>query len=986
MHMFSRSVSCLLIASAPAQALLSDINPTLGNNGSFGPYEAAVAAQSVLYFPGNRWDSGTELWRSDGTVAGTRLVRDFVPGNTGLLQGLTTNGTLVFGTNANQIVRSDGTEAGTYAIGSYVILEAPPVPAGSRVIWVTRNGIQKDLWASDGTSTTPVLLLTAQVLDDPVSAGARAFFAAGDATIGRELWYTDGTPAGTVMLDVAPGPGSVEPGNLAPDGAGGVWFSAQTQAFGSEPWHSDGTLAGTQQVYDVWPGSFGSDPREFCAVGTRAYFSARSSVATGVELWVSDVILGNTWQVLDIAPGQADSLPRNIHAIPAIGKVVFSATEPVAGREVWVSDGSLAGTQRLGDFDPGTANGNDGHNVRAAWLGGALWFSSRAPGLGYELYRSDGTPAGTVLARDLWPGPESSGPRPLGEVNGSILFSASAPSIGVELWKATPPATAPTLLAEFHPERPESSFATYVTPLRAAAASLDGRQHFAAWHPSSGIEPYVHDGTPAGTTLVGQVTPGSGGRSRLLTATSTHVYYETTSDGLGANARLVAVGRSGGPVVLRNGVTEHFAVLRDRLIFSQVGAGESEPMITDGTVAGTVRIADVRPGAASSNPTAFATVGDRVWFFADNGVAGHELWTTDGTAAGTSLLVDIVPGAAGVSVPWMLAGSSHAFFRSGGAVWATDGTAAGTVQGPAVPFGFERVVLDDAIVLVAGNQLWRADGTAAGTFVLAQSDLVTGEPIRNLCVARGLAFCVMQRQAVGPQLWRTDGTVAGTSSVLTLHPSPFVPAPQLATAGLGHLACALTDPVVGNELFISDGTVAGTTLVVDAQPGSAPSNPVFPLGDTTAGGRFTWWADTVATGLEPWSVPLASFGGSDFDHYGVGCPGTNGVPHVQGDGLPILGSPRLAWQLRNARPSSIALLVVGFTRVPGPSPCTLLNSADVSVALFVDAFGRAEYSLPVPTTASLASATLSAQFVVLDPLGILGLAAATAAVEALIGR
>jgi ELWxxDGT repeat protein len=965
--------------------MLRDINPTRGSNGSLAVYEA-VTAQNVLYFPGNRWDTGTELWRSDGTVFGTRLVRDLALGTPlGQVQLLCTNGTLVFFTGYQQVFRSDGTEAGTYAIGGYVQPESRPVTAGAGTVWAVRNTATQltELWASDGTTPTPVLLLAATNIDDPVPSGARAYFAAQDLANGWELWHTDGTPAGTVRIDLVPGVGSANPTNLGSDGAGGVWFAATVSGLGAELWHSDGTSAGTQFVVELNPGIFGSDPQDFRALGSLTFFTAIGPA--GRELWVTNGTAAGTQQVRDIAPGNASSTPMGMLAVPALGRVVFSATDPVAGREPWVSDGTAAGTLRLADINPGNADSDDGYSLRASWLGGKVWFAATSAALGRELYRTDGTPAGTALVADLVPGTVDSDPRPLGQVGGTVLFSIYQPGSGVELWKLVPPATVPTMLGDFHPGRPESSFASYPAPLVTHTAALDGRQHFAAFNPGFGTEPHAHDGTRTGTVLVGQVAPSSAGFSRLLAASSTHVYYEATDDSLGGNPRLVAVPRNGPPLTLRNGVVMGFAVLRDRLVFGQQGT-DSEPMITDGTVAGTVRIADVRPGTASSLPTTFATMGERVFFFADDGVAGRELWVTDGTGAGTALAVDCVPGPASSGASFMVAGTTRLYFRSSGVLWSSNGTAAGTNQFPAVPFLGDSAMLGDVLIAACGNQLWRADGTAAGTFVLAQSDSPSSEPIRYTCAARGRVFCSVLRAATGPQLWATDGTVAGTGSVLSLHPQPQFTPPRVAAAGLGHVAVARATATTGTELWVTDGTPNGAVLVVDAQPGSAPSNPVFAAGDSTAGGRFTWWADTVWAGLEPWSVPLTNFGGSDFDLYGVGCPGMRGVPHIQGDGLPILGSS-FAYQLRHAAPSAPTLLLLGLARTPASGPCQLLNNGEVLVLTTTDVLGQTEHAIAVPASTSLDGLEVHGQFLVLDSAGaFLGFAAVSAGLTALIGR
>src|SRR6185312_16097683 len=66
-----------------------------------------------------------------------------------------------------------------------------------------------------------------------------------------------------------------------------------------------------------------------------------------------------------------------------------------------------------------------------------------------------------------------------------------------------------------------------------------------------------------------------------------------------------------------------------------------EPWRSDGTVAGSARVADVALGAPGSEPQEFVAVGDTVYFTAARPDVGRELWRSDGTADGTSLVVDL---------------------------------------------------------------------------------------------------------------------------------------------------------------------------------------------------------------------------------------------------------------------------------------------------------------------------------------------------------
>src|SRR4051812_30337093 len=78
-----------------AAQLLTDINTTPAGVEVAG---SIVELQGVAYFPGIEGTTGTELWRSDGTKAGTFLVKDIRPGVDGSspLYLINVNGTLFF--------------------------------------------------------------------------------------------------------------------------------------------------------------------------------------------------------------------------------------------------------------------------------------------------------------------------------------------------------------------------------------------------------------------------------------------------------------------------------------------------------------------------------------------------------------------------------------------------------------------------------------------------------------------------------------------------------------------------------------------------------------------------------------------------------------------------------------------------------------------------------------------------------------------------
>ncbi|MBI3461826.1 MAG: hypothetical protein HY000_02030 [Planctomycetes bacterium] len=125
----------------------------------------------------------------------------------------------------------------------------------------------------------------------PIVAGDLAFFFAEEVATGRELWKTDGTPAGTSLVkDIWPGPdGAVDFIEATEVAALGdeIFFQARTSIIDNELWKSDGTVEGTVRVKDIREGTSGSNPQWLTPMGDKLFFVA-STPAGGTELWKTD--------------------------------------------------------------------------------------------------------------------------------------------------------------------------------------------------------------------------------------------------------------------------------------------------------------------------------------------------------------------------------------------------------------------------------------------------------------------------------------------------------------------------------------------------------------------------------------------------------------------------------------------------------------------------------------------------------------------------
>lgn len=385
-----------LSAVAQIPTLVKDINPT-GNSG----VASLTCFGGGVYFSANDGVNGIELWKTDGTEAGTVMVKDLNPG-TG--HGVPANfmvfdGLLHFnatdGVNGVQIWRTDGTESGTQVVLSIADVD-------SLIEWAEFA-----------------------VLDDLI------FFRGRDAAHGNELWSTDGTAAGTqLFLDIEPGTqasGVDDP--MAYNG--NLYFEASNATYGPEPWISDGTVAGTHVIAETipGPGSSGTSPSRFTAAGGLVFFRAGTS-ATGDELWATDGTSTGTGLVRDIYPGTNSSLPS--YLIEHNGQLHLRAF-PVAGASsalIWQSDGTLAGTVSLPTFGYTNPDNICSH-------GGTLYFTAIGSSTYRQLWRTDGTAPGT--SEILFPGSDVNSPfstaTTMLSCNGDLFFRANyMTAVGQELY------------------------------------------------------------------------------------------------------------------------------------------------------------------------------------------------------------------------------------------------------------------------------------------------------------------------------------------------------------------------------------------------------------------------------------------------------------------------------------------------------------------------------------------------------------------------
>lgn len=830
--------------STGAVAMVKDINPGPGSSS----IQYLTVVNGAAFFQAFTPRDGWELWRSDGTAAGTRLVKDIWPGVGGSYPStlMKLDGRLLFGACSAQgdcgLWRSDGTAAGTTVVKGGLQLnvgtDAPGVELGGRLYFGASEsgGAGYELWSSDGTAAGTTLVKDifpgggngyawSSYPSRLVVSGSVLFFTARDAS-GTELWKSDGTAAGTAMVkDLWPGasswgdPNGSYPVDLAAVGGQLVFAAYYDQSWTRYLFRSDGTEGGTVRLRDAEGGMYpcsdyysgGPVPP---AVMAGSLFLAASYGGSGCELWKTDGTDAGTVLVKDIWPGTDyygygnPSYPRNLTVVD--GSVFFTAKDDVNGRELWKSNGTDAGTMLVRDITPSAIDPYGSYGpANLAAAGPLLLFSADDGTTGGELWRSDGTGAGTVLAKDIWASTDSSGPKDLAEMNG-VIYLAARSGDHWALWRSDGTEAGTKKLME----APEVACWPAVGKLTA----VGDRLFFYSCN-SGRVELWTSDGTVAGTQFVATFDSLDS-----LVGYKGEVYFGgyTYTDGGGL---WKSDGTAAGTVRIGSAMPYQMTVVGDTLYFSaDDGITGFELWKTDGTVAGTGLVKDIYPGMAwesypnSSYPRHLMALGARrLLFFAWTADVGVELWSSDGTAAGTRLVKDIWPGEYGSSglmpedsddlygqgAPLFTEYQGKLWFvgcdaDAGCEPWSTDGTTAGTTRlkdilpGPASSAfsyfmwgmyprysGPRFGTLNGALFFGAysggsGFELWKSDGTEAGTQLLQElipGDGYSASLFDSFTAASGTLFFIGCKsnnydRFQDCNLWKTDGTEDGTELAL----------------------------------------------------------------------------------------------------------------------------------------------------------------------------------------------------------------------------
>ena len=691
--------------------------------------------------------SGRELWVSDGTHAGTQIVREFVDGlGNSRITGYTAFQNLLFFVRTNEngqweLWRTDGTNNETILIKSVKPRAAQPGPPQAlqvfqdHLFFFAANDSIHGLWKSDGTSSgTQLIFSTPPGFSKIIPHPDKLYFltASPSNRDGTALWTSNGLLWDLTLIKDFENYEVTE---------ASVLFESIYLAGNKSLWISDGSKDGTHLLKTKDHDGFVF--HEWEALGDQAI------IRFGSQIWISDGTPQHTLPINSCKLPKANFLFSHLvpNKVLTLGNYGFFAgyanTDSKKDVELWITDGTETGTRRFKDLNDVPVDASLellGKNEQQ------MFFRSRTS-IGTELWRSDGTTEGSYTVKDLCPGPADSNPGKGTFVGKDWYFPASncrESEPFLSLWKTDGTEAGTDLIRDIRLGTHDMSFSNMTT--------ANGKLFFAASDTASdelNIELWVSDGTEVGTFKLKEIVPGSG-----------YGFYS---------------------------YPDQFIALEDKVIFVADDGDEHgvELWVSDGTSSGTYMIKDIYEGPLNglSYQPQFTLYDNQLIFVGEDSRGGRrEIWKTDGTTNGTSIIKNVAP-TEFKDAPIILGQTkdelifSHTVYvKYAYNICTTKGTDISTSIIPEYRFikiknsPVDYDVLPDYTVFMArlnsdeDSELWRTDGTAAGTLKLTNHATSQGNTtFSDFIYYKGITYFLARENRKNSRvIWQSDGSPEGT--------------------------------------------------------------------------------------------------------------------------------------------------------------------------------------------------------------------------------
>lgn len=818
-------------------------------------------------------DNGREVWITNGTAAGTRMVVDTRTGSVSSDPfGFTALGErlLFWARDSDNLyrpysVRSDGTEL--TRLTSFVSLDNTTGFAivGSQAIFCAGTSGNAHVYRTDGTAAGTLEGASIYTATQLISNGTTALCVAYDTgPSSPSLFSVDENTGGLTQLAHVGSSSAFMLGNVA-----------VFRGVNGQPWITDFTVAGTRQMATLSLGTgeitrairIDANQIALCILGYVYVYNASTQVMNGP---IDSSIYPTSVEELSALNGKLYFTGRGLNASVERGMLVrWDPTTPAAAAVTIHTRFALS-------------SGYKPTPRRLSVVNGKLMFFSTDTNGNAGLFTSDGTAAGTtIMLSQANGGPgqryltDPNQEKPFDVVNNVAYFAGFARAAGEELWRSDGTTAGTYLTRDILTttldanDAPSAFLGNDDSWLR--SAEFNGKHYFGADDGIHGRELWATDGTATGTELVADLAPGGLASSPGEMVTCNGSLYFTgysnavpgarvlyKSDGTAAGTQEVRTSVAGGYTIVRDPLRPSIAVVGNRIAFYGQSAStyaQNGIWFSDGTTAGTNLVGNTFefPNYQPNSSLALTVVGDKLYFIVENGdtqfIARH-----DGT------------GWVGINNSFnpaeLTAVGDKLFFRNFAGYTATPRVAvvdAGTAASRSITVNLGNVYEIEAVdgqLYFSGYEsstsryrLARTDGTT--TVVLNDAALAFGEYPKNMRSIGGKLWfsASVPEPWTGREPWVSDGTSGGTFMIADVESGP--PAsqerPDYFDGRDGYVYFQATTAAFGTELYRSNGQAGNLELVWDTVPGPGSGTP-GPF--MHAGHRSLLWATDAEVGRE----------------------------------------------------------------------------------------------------------------------------------------
>jgi ELWxxDGT repeat protein len=694
------------------------------------------------------------------------------------------------------------------------------------------------------------------------------FFVADDGINGEELWKTDGTEKGTIIVKNI----GFEHFRSFPKELthlnGMLYFTANDEKHGNELWKSDGTELGTVLVKDINKGKSSSQPSLLTAYNQQLYFVVNENGLYST-IWQSN---GSESGTISVAKIQQGNDKIKISSLVPAGRFMFLIGEINGKLALWSLEKGNNQLTFIKVFETKAYENKEAFST----INESLVFAACNEKNNEELWISDGTKEGTKLLKEILIGAKPSSPKHFFKHQDKVYFSVNNTKNEAELWQTDGSLNGTKLIKKIGSKANNILDIQYASLGKNITLSVvEGKQN---QHTVYGLTDNVFKSIA--------IFSINDFQSRIGVVKGELYVKKQVNSQEEVLCKLDVNTNQQKDVIVKNNLGVFSSVLSffewNGRFLSVANDGISGVELFEIKSNQFTLIKNIQEKGVGSYPSSFRKLGSQFSFFTLPSSQQTDLWISDGSRANTKQVYsfkleedETIDGV--ISMNQQLYFFKRNFNQY--EFWQSNGTEKGTKLLKTIIIKDKTVVESTEVKTKkvksdiqqyypisiiqnqgklyfnlftesAGNELWTYDSKLGELKLL--KDIYRGNESSNpsyFVVFKESVYFAATNYNEGTEFWKTDGTVAGTLMVKDVWHGANSSSPAHFEVFNNQLYFAASSEQNGDELWKSDGTTNGTQLLKDIYFGEGDSHPE----ELLSNGTFLFFtANNGKQGIELW--------------------------------------------------------------------------------------------------------------------------------------